>query len=91
MTSPGPSDDGRAKQVLARHASPRVLRLVAEIRELDRQAEWREARRIVLQAKLDRYTCKKLGGHPVGEGIPDIVRRQYDGGPIAYDRPGGGW
>jgi len=74
-------------------ASPKIQRLVAEIRELDRQAERREAERIALKALLGKYTCKKLypGGHPVGEEIPGIVRRQYEGGPIDYDRPGGGW
>ena len=72
-------------------ASARILKILTEIQALDRQQARHEAKRVKLQARLDKYTCKLQGGHPVGEAIPGIVRRQYDGGPIDYDLPGGGW
>jgi len=71
--------------------SARIIKAALELKEAI-LAERREAEdRVLLRRRLDKYTCKKLGGHPVGENIPGIVRRQYHGGAIDYDAPYGGW
>ena len=72
--------------------SARVRQAADELKSAVRREELLQEDADWLEARLDRYTLKgKSGSGSEGERMQYLQERYYDGGPIDYSAPRGGW